>query len=62
MNDKLPKFRNNKSGKIYTLFMITNIESDREDFPETYVYFDEDKNWWSRPATEFLKKNTRVEK
>ena len=62
MTNQLPTFRNNKSGKIYTLFIITNIESDREDFPETYVYFDEDKNWWSRPATEFLKKNTRVEK
>ena len=61
MNSELPKFRNNKSGKIYTLFMITNIESDREDFPETYVYFDEDKNWWSRAAIDFLKKNTRVE-
>ena len=52
---------NKKSGKIYTLFMITNIKSDREDFPETYVYFDEDKNWWSRPAYLFLEKNTKIE-
>ena len=42
---ELPRFRNNKSGKIYTLFMVTNINSDRDDFPPTYVYFDEYKNW-----------------
>lgn len=58
---RLPRFRNNKSGKIYTLFMITNIESYREDFPETYVYFDDEKNWWSRPAHLFLAKNTKIE-
>ena len=45
---ELPRFRNNKSGKIYTLFMVTNLNSDRDDFPPTYVYFDEDKNWWAR--------------
>lgn len=61
MVQELPEFRNNNSGKVYTLFLITNINSDREDFPETYVYFDEDKNWWSRPAKIFLEKNTRVE-
>lgn len=60
MSDKLPTFRNNKSGKIYTIFLITNINSEREDFQETYVYFDEDKNWWSLPAKDFLTKNTRI--
>ena len=58
---ELPKFRNNKSGKIYTLFMVTNINSTRDDFPETYVYFDDDKNWWSRPATLFLMSNTKTQ-
>ena len=61
MTQELPKFRNNNSGKVYTLFLITNINSDREDFPETYIYFDEDKNWWSRPAKAFLEKNTRID-
>ena len=60
MTEQLPKFRNNKSGKIYTLFLITNISSDRDDFPETYVYFDDERNWWSRAAIDFLEKNTRV--
>ena len=61
MNEqKLPRFKNNKSGKIYTLFLITNIDSDREDFPETYVYFDDEKKWWSRTAVKFLEKNTRI--
>lgn len=60
MTEQLPKFRNNKSGKIYTLFMITNENSDREDFPETYVYFDDERKWWSRPAISFLEKNTRI--
>lgn len=60
-NEQLPKFRNNKSGKIYTLFMVTNINSSRDDFPETYVYFDDDKNWWSRPATLFLMSNTKLQ-
>ena len=58
---ELPRFRNNKSGKIYTLFMVTNINSDRDDFPPTYVYFDEDKNWWSRPSVLFLMSNTNIE-
>ena len=57
---ELPKFKNNKSGKIYTLFIITNIDSDREDFPETYIYFDDENKWWSRPAADFLAKNTRI--
>ena len=60
LNDMLPRFKNNKSGKIYTLLLITNEKSDREDFPETYIYFDKDCNWWSRPAKTFLEKNTRV--
>lgn len=60
MTEQLPKFRNNKSGKIYTLFLITNQNSERDDFPETYVYFDEERNWWSRAAIDFLKKNTKI--
>lgn len=61
MTDQLPKFKNNKSGDIYTLFMITNQNSDREDFPLTYIYFGEDMKFWSRPAVDFLAKNTRIE-
>ena len=41
--------------------MVTNINSDRDDFPPTYVYFDEYKNWWSRPSVIFLMKNTNIE-
>lgn len=59
--EKLPEFKNKRSGKIYTVFMITNQNSTREDFPETVVYFDEDKKWWSRPLVEFLDKNECVE-
>lgn len=60
-NEQLPKFRNNKSGKIYTLFMVTNINSSRDDFPETCVYFDDGGKWWSRPATLFLMSNTKLQ-
>ena len=28
MTQELPKFRNNNNGKVYTLFLITNINSD----------------------------------
>ena len=59
--EQLLKFRNNKSGDIYTLFMVTNQNSDREDFPLTYIYFGDDMKFWSRPAVDFLAKNTRVE-
>lgn len=59
--EKLPRFRNNRSGKIYTLFMITNQQSDRDDFPLTYIYFGNDMVFWSRPAADFLAKNTRIE-
>ena len=61
MTEKLPRFKNNKSGKVYTLFMITNQNSDRDDFPLTYIYFGEDMKFWSRPAVDFLAKNTRIE-
>lgn len=60
MTEQLPKFKNNESGKIYTILLITNIDSGSEDFPETYVYFDDEKNWWSCRAIDFLKQNTRI--
>ena len=45
-----------KSGKIYTLLMVTNQYSERAGFPPTAVYHDEDGHLWSRPLDEFKAK------
>jgi hypothetical protein len=53
------KFKNLKSGDIYTLILISNVhagELRRDEFPRMAVYYDRDGKIWSRPYSEFLRK------
>lgn len=45
------------SGKYYRVMMLTNEHSQqREKFPLTVVYMDEQQRTWSRPVMKFIYK------
>lgn len=45
------------SGRLYTVLMLTNENSDRQDrFPTTVCYQGQNGHRWSRPLVEFTDK------
>lgn len=47
------------SGRRYAVFAIANAEStDHERYPPTVVYFDGDRNIWSRPLSDWHRSMT----
>jgi hypothetical protein len=51
-----------KNGNIYEVLMITNLESERPEYPITVVYCNA-RNFkvWSRPLSEWHRSMTRIE-
>jgi hypothetical protein len=48
---KIPEINSkwkHKSGKTYTVLMITNENATKQDYPITVVYKDNENNVWSR--------------
>lgn len=49
------------NGNVYTVFLITNLKSDRpEKFPVTVVYEGQNGNVWSRPLSQWHRSFTQV--
>lgn len=44
-----------KNGHVYTVIMNTNIGSEREDYPPTVVYKNEDGVAYSKPLETFFR-------
>lgn len=49
------------NGSLYRVEMITNVDSDRPEYPVTVCYRGEDGLVWSKTLSEFLAKMTRAE-
>lgn len=47
-------------GKEYTVELVTNVGSQRADFPATVAYRDDEGRAWSEPLGRFLATMTRV--
>ena len=61
MSKKYGNFKHNKSGDIYELLMITNVNATRDDFILTAVYRDVvTDELWSRPFKEFNEKFSSI--
>ena len=43
-----------KSGRLYTVIMTANEQSERDDYPRTVVYHDENGGIWSKTQARFL--------
>ena len=41
------------NGKIYRVLCLTNVNSDRAEFPPTVVYEDNNRRRWTRPLSEW---------
>lgn len=47
------KWQHIKSGNIYTVVLITNLDSTKESYPPTICYQGEDGKLWSCPISKF---------
>lgn len=51
-----------KNGNIYKVAVITNVGSDRPEYPPTVVYSNTAVDtWWSRPVSEWHRSMTRID-
>lgn len=49
-----------RTGNLYRVTAITNLESVKDDFPVTVVYKGMDGSLWSKPAKDWHMKMTEV--
>jgi hypothetical protein len=58
MELKANKVYQHKSGKLYTLLAVSNLEATKDGWGQQAVYIDEQYTVWTRPAKEFEEKMT----
>ena len=56
MDLEINRVYQHKSGKLYTLIAISNLEATKEGWEKQAVYVDKDNVVWTRPLKEFEEK------